>query len=138
LVVDVAAMGQKVEIDADYLAGEIDKTGRVAVYGINFATGKADITADSAKVLAEIGSLLARKPDWRLRVEGHTDNVGSAKSNQELSGKRAQAVKAWLGSKHGVPPERLETQGFGDTKPVADNKTDEGRAKNRRVELVKL
>jgi len=138
MVVDVAAMGQKVEIDADYLAGEIDKTGRVAVYGINFATGKADITADSAKVLAEIGSLLARKPDWRLRVEGHTDNVGSAKSNQELSGKRAQAVKAWLGSKHGVPPERLETQGFGDTKPVADNKTDEGRAKNRRVELVKL
>jgi OOP family OmpA-OmpF porin len=138
LVVDAAAMEQKVEIDADYLAGEIDKTGRVAVYGINFATGKADITADSARVLAEIGSLLARRPDLRLRIEGHTDNVGNAKSNQELSNKRAQSVKAWLGTKHGVKPERLETQGLGDSKPVADNKTEEGRAKNRRVELVKL
>jgi outer membrane protein OmpA-like peptidoglycan-associated protein len=138
VVVDVAEMEQKVEIDADYLAGEIEKSGHVAVYGINFATGKADISADSARVLAEIGNLLARKPDWRLRIEGHTDNVGNAKANQELSDKRAQAVKAWLGAKHGVKPERLETQGFGDTKPVADNKTDEGRGKNRRVELVKL
>jgi OOP family OmpA-OmpF porin len=138
MVVDAAAMEQKVEIDADYLAGEIDKSGRVAVYGINFATGKADITADSARILAEIGNLLARRPDLRLRIEGHTDNVGNAKSNLELSNKRAQSVKAWLGSKHGVKPERLETQGLGDSKPVADNKTEEGRAKNRRVELVKL
>jgi outer membrane protein OmpA-like peptidoglycan-associated protein len=138
LVVDVAPMAQKVEIDADYLAGEIDKTGRVAVYGITFATGKSDITGDSAKVLAEIASLLERKPDWRLRVEGHTDNVGSARSNQELSTRRAQAVKAWLGTKHGVKPERLESQGLGDARPVADNGTEQGRAKNRRVELVKL
>ena len=138
LIVDEAAMEQKVEIDADYLAGEIEKTGRVAVYGINFATGKADITPDSAKVLGEIGNLLARKPDWRLRIEGHTDNVGNPKSNQDLSDRRAQAVKAWLTSKQGVKPERLETKGFGDTKPVADNQTEAGRAKNRRVELVKL
>ena len=138
MVVDVAEMEQKVEIDADYLAGEIEKTGRVSVYGINFATGKADITPDSAKVLGEIGNLLARKPDWRLRIEGHTDNVGNAKSNQDLSDRRAQAVKAWLTSKQGVKPERLETKGFGDTKPVADNQTEAGRAKNRRVELVKL
>ena len=138
MVVDVMAMEQKVEIDADYLAGEIEKTGHVAVYGINFATGKADVTADSAKVLSEIGSLLSRKPEWRLRVEGHTDNVGSAKSNLELSDRRAQAEKAWLAAKHGVKADRLETKGFGDAKPVADNKTEEGRARNRRVELVKL
>jgi OOP family OmpA-OmpF porin len=137
VVVDVAPMEQKVEIDAGYLAGEIEKAGRVAVYGIHFATGKADITSDSAKVLAEIGNLLASKPDWRLRIEGHTDNVGSAKSNLELSGKRAQAVKAWLVSKHGVKADRLDTQGFGDEKPIADNGSDEGKAKNRRVELVK-
>jgi len=138
LVVDVAPMEQKVEIDADYLAGEIEKSGHVAVYGIQFATGKADISADSAKVLSEIGGLLAKRPTWRLRVEGHTDSVGSAKANQELSARRAQAVKAWLGARHGVKPERLETQGLGDARPVADNKTEEGRARNRRVELVKL
>lgn len=137
-VVDVAEMEQKVDIDADYLAGEIEKSGHVAVYGISFATGKADIGANSAKVLEEIGSLLARKPEWRLRIEGHTDNVGSAKANQELSNKRAQAVKAWLVSRHGVKAERLDTQGFGDAKPIADNQAEEGRAKNRRVELVKL
>jgi OOP family OmpA-OmpF porin len=138
MVVDVAPMAQKVEIDADGLAGEIEKTGHVAIYGITFATGKADISPDSAKVLAEIGNLMARRPDWRLRIEGHTDNVGNAKSNQELSSKRAQSVKAWLGAKQSVKAERLETQGFGDTKPVSDNKTDEGRKRNRRVELVKL
>jgi len=138
VVVDAAPMEQKVEIDADYLAGEIETSGRVAVYGIQFATGKADIGAGSAKILAEIGSLLARRPDWRLRIEGHTDNIGGAQSNLELSGKRAQAVKAWLSAQHGVKPERLETQGFGDARPVADNQAEEGRAKNRRVELVKL
>jgi hypothetical protein len=67
MVVDVAAMEQKVEIDAAYMAAEIEKTGRVAVHGIHFANGKADITPDSANVLAEIGSLLARRPDWRFR-----------------------------------------------------------------------
>jgi len=138
IVVDVATMAQKVEIDADYLAGEIERTGRVAVYGINFASGKADITLDSAKVLSEIGALLAKKGEWRFRIEGHTDDVGGARANLDLSNRRAQAVKAWLVSKDGVKPQRLETQGLGDAKPVADNKTEEGRAKNRRVELVKL
>jgi len=137
-VVDTQEMEQKVEIDADYLAGEIEKAGRVAVYGINFATGKADITADSAKILSEIGALLAKKADWRFRIEGHTDNMGGAKANLDLSNRRAQAVKAWLVSTHGVQADRLTTQGLGDTQPIADNKTEEGKAKNRRVELVKL
>lgn len=136
-VVETQAMEQKVEIDADYLAGEIEKTGRVAVYGINFATGKADITADSAKVLAEIASLIAKRTDWRLQIEGHTDDGGNAKANLDLSNRRAQAVKEWLVTKHGAAADRLTTQGFGATKPVGDNKTDEGKAQNRRVELVK-
>ena len=75
--------------------------------------------------------------DLKLRVEGHTDNVGAAAANQALSEKRAQAVKAWLVN-HGVGTDRLVAKGLGDTKPVEDNSTDEGRAKNRRVELAKL
>jgi len=71
-----------------------------------------------------------------LRVEGHTDNQGSAAANQALSEKRAQAVVAWLTS-HGVAAARLTAKGFGQTKPVADNAAEEGRAKNRRVELAK-
>jgi OmpA-OmpF porin, OOP family len=138
LVVDSQAMEQKVEVDANYLVGEIEKSGHVAVYGISFATGKADITADSGKALAEIGSLLAKKPNWRFRIEGHTDAVGNTTANLDLSNRRAQAVKDWLVSKHAVKSDRLTTQGFGDTKPIGDNKTAEGKAKNRRVELVKL
>ncbi len=137
-VVETQAMAQKVEITADFLAQEIEKSGRVAVRDILFATGKADINPESAKTLAEIGALLQNRPEWRLRIEGHTDNVGGSKSNLELSKKRAASVKQWLVSKHGADASRLETAGFGDTKPVADNKTDEGRAQNRRVELVRL
>jgi OOP family OmpA-OmpF porin len=138
LVVDEQAMEQKLAIDADYLAGELEKSGHVAVYGINFVTGKSDISVDSAKVLAEIGALLAKKPDWRFRIEGHTDDVGNANSNLDLSGRRAQAVKSWLVEKHGVKPDRLTTQGLGASKPVAGNETQDGKAKNRRVELVRL
>ena len=137
MVVETQAMEQKVEINAGTMAEEIEKTGRVALYGINFATGKADITPDSARTLAEIGALLAAKPEWKLRIEGHTDNVGAPKTNLELSERRAAAVKDWLMAKHGVKADRLATLGLGDTQPVADNKTGEGRTKNRRVELVK-
>jgi len=74
--------------------------------------------------------------DLKLRVEGHTDNQGNAAANQALSEKRAQAVVAWL-SAHNVPAARLTTKGLGQTQPVADNSSEDGRAKNRRVELVK-
>ena len=137
-VVEVRAMEQKVEITADFLADQIEKSGRVAIHGILFGTGKADITPDSSKTLAEIGNLLANRPAWRLRIEGHTDDVGGAKPNLELSKRRAEAVKQWLVAKHGVDAKRLETQGFGDTRPVVKDKTDAGRAQNRRVELVRL
>jgi outer membrane protein OmpA-like peptidoglycan-associated protein len=80
---------------------------------------------------------MEQNPDLKLRVEGHTDNQGGAAANQALSEKRAQAVVSWLTS-HGVTAIRLKAQGFGQTKPVADNGTEEGRAKNRRVELAKI
>jgi OmpA-OmpF porin, OOP family len=137
-VLEQQKMEQQVEIDADAMADEISKNGRIALYGINFATGKAEITPDSGKALEQIAKLLANKADWKLRVEGHTDNVGQAKANLDLSKKRAEAVKAWLTGKLGVAAARLTTDGFGDKKPVAPNTTDEGKAKNRRVELQKI
>lgn len=84
-----------------------------------------------------MAKLLTENADLKLRVEGHTDNQGKSKDKLALSKKRAQAVKDWL-VKKGVEAARLTTEGFGDQKPVGDNKTDEGKAKNRRVELVKL
>jgi outer membrane protein OmpA-like peptidoglycan-associated protein len=91
---------------------------------------------DSEGVLQEIVKLLQQNPDLKLRVEGHTDNQGNAAANQALSEKRAQAVVTWL-SGHGVAAARLAAKGFGQTKPAADNSTEDGRAKNRRVELAK-
>ncbi len=129
-------MQQEVAANADSLAEEIEKSGHVAVYGINFDTGKATLRPDSEKVLQEIDKLLAGHTEWRMRVEGHTDNTGSAASNMTLSNQRAQAVVAWL-TAHGIAPNRLTAQGFGQSKPVADNGSEDGRAKNRRVELAR-
>ncbi len=136
-IVTVKEMAQEVAADASSLHDEIQKTGHVAVYGIHFETGKADILPDSADTLKQIVLLLEQNPGLNLRVEGHTDNQGSAASNRALSEKRAQAVVAWLTS-HGVAAARLTAKGFGQTEPVADNATEDGRAKNRRVELAKL
>lgn len=136
-IIEIKAMEQKLEANADAWFDEISKAGRVAVYGINFDTGKATITADSAKVLEEIRKLAAGHPELKLRIEGHTDNVGAATANRKLSEDRANAVKTWLVAK-GVKAPQLATAGLGDSKPVADNTSDDGRAKNRRVELVRL
>jgi outer membrane protein OmpA-like peptidoglycan-associated protein len=129
-------MQQEVTADASSLANALDTSGHIAVYGIHFDTGKATIQPDSETTLDEIVKLLGTHPELHLRVEGHTDNQGNAGLNQTLSEKRAQAVVAWLVA-HGTTASRLSAKGFGASQPVADNSTDEGRAKNRRVELVK-
>jgi outer membrane protein OmpA-like peptidoglycan-associated protein len=134
--VKVGQMKQELTADATALGAAIDQSGRVAVYGIEFDTAKAAILPASEPVLAEVLKLMESRPDLKLRVEGHTDNVGTAASNQALSQKRAAAVAAWLVA-HGVDGDRLTSAGFGSTKPTADNSTEEGRAKNRRVELAK-
>lgn len=136
-IVIAKEMEQEVTADAASMGDEIAKSGHVAVYGINFDTGKATIQPGSESVLNEIVKLLQNDASLKLRVEGHTDNVGAAAANQALSEKRAQAVVAWL-TGHGVAASRLVAKGFGATKPVADNGTDEGKAKNRRVELAKM
>ena len=135
-VIKVKEMAQEMTADASKLQGELESSGHVAVYGIHFDTGKAAILPDSEPQLDGIKKLLEGNADLRLSIEGHTDNQGSSAANQALSQKRAQAVMAWL-TANGVDASRLSAKGFGDAKPVADNGTEDGRAKNRRVELVK-
>lgn len=134
--VAVSGMKQDMEATAEAIASQLQTSGRMALYGITVATNSAAITPESDKVLTEIAALLKNQPDWKITVEGHTDNAGAKNANQALSQKRAEAVVAWLGN-HEVDRARLAAAGFGDTKPVQDNATEEGRAKNRRVELVK-
>jgi OmpA-OmpF porin, OOP family len=122
---------------ADAWAQQINQSGRVSIYGINFDTGKATLRGDSETVLAELAALLQKQPDWHMVVAGHTDNVGTEAVNLPLSRQRAEAVVAWLAAK-GIDKARLTSAGFGARKPLADNATDDGRAKNRRVDLVKL
>jgi OmpA-OmpF porin, OOP family len=136
IVVKVQEMKQEVTADAAAMESAIDKSGRVAVYGINFETGKAAILPESEAVLTQVLKIFEDRPTIKIRIEGHTDNVGARATNQVLSQKRAGAVVGWMIS-HGIDSSQLTAQGFADTKPVADNSTEEGRAKNRRVELVK-
>jgi outer membrane protein OmpA-like peptidoglycan-associated protein len=115
----------------------IAEKGRVATQGIYFDTGSDRLRPESAPTLKEIAAMLKEHADLSLTIEGHTDNVGNAASNQSLSEKRAAAVKAALVAEYGIDATRLETAGFGASKPVAPNDTPEGRQANRRVELVK-
>ncbi len=137
IVIEEAAMEQKVEFTAMELAKALNEKGSVALHGILFDTGKATIKPESQAALAPIGELLKSDAALELEVQGHTDNVGAAAANLKLSQDRAAAVKAYLVSAFSIAPDRLTTAGFGDTKPVGDNKTEAGRAENRRVELVK-
>ena len=126
-----------VTVDAAALASDITRTGHSAVYGIYFDTGKADVKPESDAALKEIAKLLQGDPSLKLYVVGHTDNVGTLASNMDLSRRRANAVTQVLATKYGVASARLSAQGDGPTAPVASNDSEDGRAKNRRVELVK-
>lgn len=136
MVVTLKDLQQEIKVDAAGLGNELDKSGQVAIYGIHFDTGQATLKPDSDSVLAEIVKLMQQNPQLKLKVEGHTDNQGSAASNQTLSQKRADAVVAWL-TAHEISASRLAAVGRGQGAPLADNATDSGRAQNRRVELVK-
>jgi len=135
-IVHVKEMNQEVAADAATMDNEINKSGHLAVYGIHFDTNKAEILPDSEATLNEIVKLMQQDTTLKVRVEGHTDNQGNPAANQNLSERRAEAVVAWL-TAHSIAASRLTAKGFGQTKPIADNSVEEGRAKNRRVELVK-
>lgn len=105
--------------------------------GVNFATSKADLTPDSSGVLDRVSASLKDWPEVRVEIGGHTDSTGGDAFNLDLSRRRAAAVKDYLVAK-GIDSSRLASKGYGETKPIADNRTKEGRAKNRRVELTRL
>lgn len=111
-----------------------DKTPKVSLYTVYFESADADITSASKMVLNTIVKMFKKESKYRLNIEGHTDSEGDDKLNNVLSKKRASIVKDYL-VKNGISKDRLVTSGFGEQKPIADNNTEQGKAKNRRVEL---
>jgi outer membrane protein OmpA-like peptidoglycan-associated protein len=136
-IVEKKAMQQHVVADATVFSNDIRTTGHAAVYGIYFDTGKSTIKPESAQAIAEVAKLLKADPALNIFVVGHTDNQGTVDGNLKLSQDRGDAVLQALIRDHGIAPARLRAQGCGQFAPVASNDSDEGRAKNRRVELVK-
>lgn len=135
-IVEEKAMEQYVVADADALAKEISLTGKVAVYGIHFDTGKALVKPDSKPALEEIAKLLKEETGLKIYVVGHTDSVGTFDSNMKLSMARAEAVVDVLVKKYGIDSGRLKAHGVGPLVPASTNRSEDGRAVNRRVELV--
>jgi OOP family OmpA-OmpF porin len=120
------------------LKQQLDETGRIITHGILFDSGSDRIRAESYKTLADIGQLLTENPELRLSIEGHTDSDGADAYNLELSQRRAGSVRAYLMDTYKIDGNRLETKGWGETQPIDTNDTPEGKANNRRVELVKI
>lgn len=119
------------------LMKDFDVKGFVDVYGINFDIGKYSIKPESYPIIVQIVEYLQENPSLRIMIEGHTDDQGSDANNQKLSENRANAIKTEM-AKRGIGAERMETIGYGETKPIADNKTADGRTQNRRVTIKKL
>jgi len=136
-VIELAPMQEAmVTVDANAMAEEIFETGSISIYGILFDFDKADIKPESAATIKEIATLLNDNPNLKLFIVGHTDNKGSLDYNTNLSQKRAEAVVGVLVSEHGIESARVTPKGLAFLAPVASNSSEDGRAKNRRVELV--
>ena len=130
-------MQQHIVADAASFANDLKSTGHVAVYGIYFDTGKSVVKPDSKPALEEVAKLDKADAALKLWVVGHTDSVGTVDDNMKLAHARAEAVVAELTTTYGVAAARLKGYGVGPLAPVASNDTEDGRAKNRRVDLVK-
>jgi len=126
----------QVQVDANAMAREIEAHGKVALYGLYFDSNKTEIKPESRPALDEIGKLLKQNAALKLLVVGHTDNAGDFDYNLDLSRRRAQSVVQALTGGYGVAPARLRAAGVSYAAPVASNRAEDGRAKNRRVELV--
>ncbi|MDO9619193.1 MAG: DUF4892 domain-containing protein [Pseudomonas sp.] len=138
-VLELQAMEQRmVVVEAPVMQADIDAKGKVALYGIFFDFDQASMRADSAAQLEEIAKLLKASPALKVLVVGHSDAKGALDYNRELSQRRAQSIVKALAEQHGIPGERLTAVGVGMAAPLASNRREEGRALNRRVELVEL
>lgn len=133
---DLPATGGHLE-GAKVLEEELDSACRLELPGVYFAFGTATIDPISDRALAGLARALADHPEWKFTVEGHTDSVGTASANQALSQRRAEAVRARLAERHGVDTHAWGAVGYGASRPRESNATIEGRARNRRVELVR-
>ncbi len=127
-----------VVVTSEEMAKGIEETGKIALYGIFFDTDKTDIKSESVPALEEIAKLMKASPDLRVLVVGHTDSTGDREYNMGLSRRRAESVVKYLQEKFQIPSSRMIPAGVGMLAPVATNRTEEGRAKNRRVELVEF
>lgn len=136
-IIEKQAMAQQVVASAELFKSGLNTSGHIEVPGIYFDTGKSEVKPESGTAIAEIAKLLQADPALKVYVVGHTDNVASLDLNMRLSKARAEAVVQELVSKHAVAAGRLTGQSVGPLSPVVSNDTEEGRAKNRRVELVK-
>lgn len=136
-IVDEEGFKQSLTFGADELKSALDKDGKVILYGILFDLDKASLKQESEKQLSNIVTLLIKYPDLKLEIQGHTDDQGKDDYNMNLSKNRSETVSNYL-QLFGIDKKRLVTKGFGETKPIATNDTEEGRAQNRRVELIKL
>lgn len=135
--IEKGAMKQYVVADAAALSNDIRAKGHVAVYDIHFDTGKAIVKPESKPALDEVAKLLKGDPGLRLWVVGHTDSVGTVEDNMRLAQARGEAVVVELVKSYGIAAGRLKGYGVGPLAPVAGNDDEAGRAKNRRVDLVK-
>ncbi len=135
-IIDEKDFEKKLTFSAEQMKKALDAEGHVAVYGILFDTDKAFLKPESVPPLQEIVKLLQQNASLKVEIQGHTDDQGSDEHNMTLSDNRARTVLQYL-TLFGIAPERLTAKGYGETTPVAPNDTPEGRAKNRRVELVK-
>ena len=132
-ILEEKAMTQ--EITANLMWEKLQKDGFISLQ-INFDTNKATIKPESMPLVKQIVDLMKSQPKLKVSIEGHTDNQGTASANKVLSLNRAKSVASAV-AEGGIKADRMETVGWGQEKPVADNRTEEGRAANRRVELVK-
>jgi OmpA-OmpF porin, OOP family len=136
IVTTVQLEEMKQDVTSADILQALNTEGHIALY-INFETGKSEIKQESQQVIEQIRQTLSANPSLKISIEGHTDNAGNQASNQTLSENRAKSVmNALLASK--IDKGRMTAKGWGQTKPIADNTSEEGKAKNRRVEIVKL
>jgi len=137
-IVERKALDQQVVADPKAMAEGIMAEGHVAVYGIYFDTDKATIKPESDPTIKAVAQLLKNNPSLKVYIVGHTDMTGKLEYNMDLSAKRAEAVVKELVGKYGIDSSRLKSKGVGPLCPVASNKSEDGKAKNRRVEIVEI